>query len=642
MTSDMLNNMLKYLTGNLPEQTPSNDLIYSIPEETTNNLNTQLTTALGTYTITGIVQGKDNDGNGVENSVIYGNYDSDSKGFMVIIDELGNVLQIITQFTSEVNIGKIYTLNVDENGYFYMIEYGIESNRIRFVMLNNIVLTTSDEYQVNIRRAYAIPTTSVMYNATSISKINKSVGQAKYVIAGTGTTTENGITYTIPIATQLTVNVGEENEWIDYTGVVPSISGTKDSVSTDIDLYTTWSGDTLSLIILTYPATTPRNVLKYTIIGNSLTYTAISINTTGYVTEWGGNSIIVNSSLAYFSISGKESLYTSYDPMLFEIDLTNNTSKLLYQGDSGYYDADELDNSYIQLLRTENDIFFLERLYGFDGIDYRYKLGKIRQDNYYINQVDTTEIMDTSVTPSVSIMYINKQFNLYNINFLIDDSVYNIYQVYNENNYNGISIIGKKSMLPTSCQLYNSNLRPIFARNLYNKVITNNMTVSTLEVPKDFANDISINRNDLISYNQNYMVVNYDKILTNQYEALMINYINTINIINQNDEENPIYRVSQASAFNNSISNTTDYNNKKATKVRFNYHDGTNVINTYNWNIIDLSTNLARLTITVSVEKQIDSIDIMSADETVIYISINTLSLQIGKDYSITQDVHID
>lgn len=643
MTNDMLNNMLKYLTGNITEGTPSNNLIYSIPEETTNNLDTQLTTALGSYTITGIVQGKDNDGNGVENNVIYGNYDNNNKGFMVVIDEYGNVLQIITKFTSGVNIGRIYALNVDENGFFYMVEYGIESSKVRFVMLNNICIKSGDNYEVNIRRAYAIPNTSLLYNATSISKLAKSVGQAKYIIAGTTTATYNNITYTVPLATQLTINVGAENEWVDYKGNIPIIASTRDSVSTNIDIYATWSGDTLTLILLTNPATTPRHVLKYTISGTALASTNILIATSGYVNEWGGNSIIVNSSLAYFAISGRLSGYISYEPLLFEIDLTNNSSSLLYQGESGQYDVDELDNSYIQLLRTENDIFFLERMYGYDFADYRYTLGKIREDSqYYLNQVDTLEIMTTDTKPSVSLMYINRQFNLYNMNFLIDDNVYNVYQVYNSNNYNGTPIEGVKSLLPISCQLYNSSLRPLFAKNLYNKVITNNTTVSTVDVPKDFVNNVSIYRNDLISYNQNYLVVNYDPIITNQYEALMINYINTINITDRNKPSYPVNRDYAAKVFNNSICNTLDYTDKQATKIRYTYHDETTEDFTLNWNIISLEDNLCRATLTVSVSKLIDYMTIMSADGTITYAVLDTSSMEVGKDYSITQDVHID
>lgn len=641
MTSDMLNNMMKYLTGNITEGIPSSNLIYSIPEETTNNLNTQLTTALGSYTIIGIVQGKDNDGNGVENNVIYGNYDSNNKGFMVVIDEYGNVLQIITQFTSGVNIGRIYAMNVDENGFFYMVEYGIESSKVRFVMLNNISIKSGDNYEVNIRRAYAIPNTSTLYTATSISKLTKAVGQSKYIIAGTTTSTYNDIAYTVPLITQLTINVGAENEWIDYIGDIYSIAGNRDSISSDIDIYATWSGDTLNVILLTYPLTTPRYVIKYTKSNNALTYTSINVNTTGYIKLWGGNAIILNNIKAYFAISGRITNYTSYDSLLYEIDLTNNNSNLIYQG-FGVYHIDHLDDSYIQLLRIENDIFFLEKSYMSTLYNYNYTLGKIREDSqFYINQVDTLNIMETNTQPNISLMYINKQFNLYNMNFLIDDSVYNIYQIYNANNYNGTTIEGVKSLLPTSCQLYNQSLRPLFAKNLYNKVITNNTTVSTVNVPKDFVNNVSIYRNDLISYNQNYLVVNYDPIITNQYESLMINYINTINITDRNNPNYPINRTYAANQFNNSINNTLDYSNKKATKIRYFYHDNTTEDFVLAWNLINNENNLYRTTITVSVEKQIDEMQIRSANGNITYAALNTSSMEIGKDYSITADVHI-
>ena len=302
MSEEMKNNIMKYMTGNITEQTPDSDITNSNVVQSASNLSSQLYNALGEFSVVDIIQGKDSDGNGLEYNVIYGTYNNKARGYIAIINETGELIQLITKFTSGANIGRIYAMNVDENGYFYMIEYGLENARVRFVMLNNIILKTSGatEYSVNIRRAYAIPNTSELYNAITISKLTKAVGQSKYIIAGTTTQQYNGISYRVPLATQLTINVGAENEWIDYVGEVIVISNTPDSVAIPLDIYATWSGDTLSLIVMGYPQTTPRYVIKYTNSGSSLTYTTIDVEATGYATLWGNNIEISNPTKAYF------------------------------------------------------------------------------------------------------------------------------------------------------------------------------------------------------------------------------------------------------------------------------------------------------------------------------------------------------
>ena len=52
-------------------------------------------------------------------------------------------------------------------------------------------------------------------------------------------------------------------------------------------------------------------------------------------------------------------------------------------------------------------------------------------------------------------------------------------------------------MVPTSSWLYNNN-KIIYARNLYNKVVSGNTTTSTVEVPNLLLNDIDIGQQDLL------------------------------------------------------------------------------------------------------------------------------------------------
>jgi len=214
MTEEAKENIIKYLTNNITESTPSSDLIYSTPTTATNNLSSQLSSALGNdYKIIDIIQGKTSQGNETQLALIYGNYTSSyNKGFAAIIDDKGNLIQIFTQYSSGTTIGQIHCLNVREDGRFYMIESNTSNNKVRYVLLNNVLakLQNATEYSFVLRTSYYIPETSIMYNATSITKIIKAVGQAKYLIGGVATDSTTG--YKVPVAVELTVNFGASNE----------------------------------------------------------------------------------------------------------------------------------------------------------------------------------------------------------------------------------------------------------------------------------------------------------------------------------------------------------------------------------------------------------------------------------------------
>ena len=242
------------------------------------------------------------------------------------------------------------------------------------------------------------------------------------------------------------------------------------------------------------------------------------------------------------------------------------------------------------------------------------------------------------------LLYINNTYNLVNaymISTTFDSlywSVYNILEIYNKNNFNGETYINTNSLLPNSSVLYNENNDVVFARNLYNKTISERTTQATLEIPNNYLNDVMIAKQNLISETNLTMVENQNTVTKNVYETVYLNFINTLQMINNNNEENPILNSNGAIRLNNSISNLIDYDNSKIGKAKINFEDGTSSIIPI---AFTQNGNVMRTEFTITVDKNITNIQLLSNDETTIYQTIET-QLSINKTYTISQDVTVE
>ena len=200
MTEEYKEILLKYLTGHLSKQTGYNIPQFEPSQKSTSNLyNYLLTNAGSDFKIINILQSVNSN-----NYVLYGN-DTNDKGFIVIIDETLNPIQYINSFSSGTRFGEFIILETDENGRFYGID---KTTQLRFIMLNNITIKSplQENYIVKLKISYNIP--EPLSSANDIYGIVKAVGQAKYLIGGTISGS--------PIFTELTINVGAANDWVNY------------------------------------------------------------------------------------------------------------------------------------------------------------------------------------------------------------------------------------------------------------------------------------------------------------------------------------------------------------------------------------------------------------------------------------------
>ena len=123
----------------------------------------------------------------------------------------------------------------------------------------------------------------------------------------------------------------------------------------------------------------------------------------------------------------------------------------------------------------------------------------------------------------------------------------------------------------------------------------------------------------------------------NIYEVVDLNFINTISVI---DEDTNISYLDSAIKLNNATTDggDTNYQNTPCTKYRINYLDGTTSIGTLVWNSINKYNKKTQ--ITFYVDKEINSIDLISNDETTIYLTI-PIEAEVGNYYTINQKVRI-
>ena len=206
---------------------------------------------------------------------------------------------------------------------------------------------------------------------------------------------------------------------------------------------------------------------------------------------------------------------------------------------------------------------------------------------------------------------------------------------YNPLNYNGNDYSNYNQTIPKKARLYSSG-KLVFARNLYNRTINNNTATSTLQIPNTLLNDVTINVENLISDTDSLINNKSTSITKNIYETLYVNFMNTINV--KDEDTNTMYP-NAASYVSLNINTGTKQNCELSHigKVAINYTDKTIIENiTWVYNLDHYETSF-----TVDCTTEIPTIDFMSNDETTIYIT-KELDVNVGSYYVVSQKIRIE
>lgn len=632
MTNDYKEKLLKWVSGNYQVGAGTNSPQFTTPLSRTNNFATLFSSQFPYgYFLSTTLQGYNADNNGVGYTLIAGSYYIDAtattmRGFVTILDNDFDIVQTITRYSNGTYLGVYETLNVGDDGNFF----GIENNSgvLRFTMLNNIIakLPKETEYKIVLRRSYNVPNTSKLYTATA-NGIIKAPGMAKYCVYGSYYENPSNK----PLVTEIEINVGSSNTWTDYT-----YSGAVEFYASDCLPSWNTSGD------LSFKMVGIEN------IGSGLNnYAFCMYSTTGSTSltrQQIGSGLGVGNTMDMKILTAND-IYacfsefktTTMNLYMYKVNMSNYTLNTFYTKNTPIVESKY--NSKISILKNGTELFY-NVMASKDTTPTKtlYYFGKVigsQAYEYYLGEFD----------PYLTNLFsVQKQFNLYDYYMQVENVVYDMKQVYNSLNYNGLPYQALNSMVPNSVNIYDPNGVVIFARNLYNRIVNNNTTISTVEVPNDFMNDVTIKLKELISETNNIMISDIMEIVKNIYEELLINFVNSIIVKNSNNINNVIINNTASNRINNSVSNPSvlDYNNSKIGKYKINYGNGTSVINPINPDLTftGLSTNYI-ITVYVPIDYGITSVQLLSNDEATIYQTIDCSNLENNKYYTINQKMEV-
>lgn len=651
MKAEAKKQLLNYFTNQLTNTSPTQDEIikgnYNVSRSTWTSF---LPSPYNNFRFEGMVEGNELT-SGL--SVLYGGYldtNNNVKGIIILVDQEFQPVKTFYKYSSGTDLRYIQYMKQAEDGSFYFIDdtcytYGQAqigaTSEKRFVIINNITVPVQEEYRLNLRTTYIFPNE---YKNFYCKNMYKDPNSAHYIFFGSGATNDNGTwDWDALHIYGLEVNVGMPNVWTKYVEQTYGIFGSAIAQFNDdsqVQFRCIWSPNRLS----------SRTISCYskTYTGNPSTSDIKTFDFKPYIDDYHfkKQSVFIDYNNVYFvqnnqrwgAVGTPNAKYIG----LYKYNFSNNTSSTIYEKSLGNYDFTMQELIFIDRNLTDLYIEFI------DNIDTATNKG-----NYYIqrwngvwNPINIGN--NKNCQWEYRTLYVKNNFNYlqiysYAVNPRSATWYFNLVKEdYNSLNYNGEDYRSVDMFVPKKVNIYSyypgtENTRFIFGRNLYNITMQDNMTMSSVEIPNNYLNNYTIEENNLISQTNYALNNNKTSWTKNFYEVVDLNFLNTINII---DEDTDARYKTGATKLNQAITNggNTNYSNTPCIKYRINYVDETTSINTLNWQ--EFYKDNKQTYFVINVDKAIKNIDIISNDETTIYLTING-NFEIGETYTIWQKVRI-
>lgn len=640
MTEDYKEQLLNYVTGNLEPTSPTTDEIFKeIIEANRNDWIGFMPNNWQDMHIEGIIKSNTGDVN-----IMYGGYynygdsPSNAKGFIIIIDNSFKPIKYIDKFSSGTQFRYIQCMKQAEDNSFYMIDdtyyafshyetEGYKNGTRRFVLLNNFSILINGNYEVNLRTSYIF---SSNYNNFYCRDIFKDINTAHYVFLG-----KYYQDYANTKTISLKINVGQANEWEFINSVNYGYAGSYVTFDSNSNYYVKMICNQESALrnyFITATKGYNDNSYTYTNTGNFNYY--IDIDTENFANQ----VVFINENEVYF-VGNNQIRQIGPDPYdkyigLYKYNYSTSTLKTIYE--EFIETARSISKKALYICKNQNEIY----------LEYNTNINvpEYTADYYYQRLInDTWDLISLGNHKFMTFrrgIYTGNNFNLIST-FLYPTNFANslwyfstIKEIYNPTQYNGEPYIGINVLNPKYSNLY-SNGSLVFSRNLYNISKQNNMTMSSVEIPNNYLNDLTITQNDLISKTNLQMNSDTTNWTKNIYEVVDLNFLNTISVI---DEDTSETYLQGAIRINNAITDINDYSNATCNKVRINYVDNTTKVFPIPWKEID---SLHKQTeFSIYVDKPIISIDFISNDTNTIYCT-KELEVEVGKYYTINEKIKV-
>lgn len=597
MTNDYKNDILDYITNNVTQTSGLNVPLFTDLTTLNTSLSERIKTKLGVASFVFEDYLYDEQ---TQIIAIYGRVNNDY-GFIYLVDKDLTEIKMITQFSSGLNLFPIYDLKKDETGNVYGVTQNIEGADYikRVILLNNIfVKLPNGDYQVKLRQSYIIPYYDIYLARDTVfwhqktKKIIKVPGEATYFII---LTSPNKIQIL-----RFTINVGSDNEWV--------LTNTQiNGYGYDILLEKNNDNVTMYYYCTNLDVGLDTHLFTYTLIND--VFTQVSDVSTDIEIEF-----VFAKSTNEIYIGGNDSgMHNSYLKRVINGTLTTldtfNTNTYLN----------------VQLI---NEIIVLHKWGSSTGC-----VGILQGDTPYYST--SVSVPTSSVTFFVLLSYNLLVFYLSTgTNLSPTTTKYTL--DYNPLNYNGLPYDDYNQTAMTKGRLY-SNGEMVFARNLYNLTLNGATATAILQVPNTLLNGITISQEDLVGATNTVLASQSESIQKNIYESLYVNFIQTLSVLDEDD--NVTYPLT-ASYINQNINVGTQQNclDTAVGKVVINYSNGQfiqSVLWTYNVNHYELSF------IIDARNDSVTSFDLVSNDESTVYIT-KEVNLQSGSYYQVDLKLRIE
>ena len=639
MTNDFKKDILDYITNNVTPTSSSTQQILESTEEIAKEVIYPYLPS-GWYGMDlNIIKSSTNG-----NYVLYGGYlttNDEPRGIIVILDNEFKPVKSIYNYSSGTLLRPIQKMIQIEDGTFVGIDSteftnkedrsNIQSNQKRFIMLNNMSMKDkTNDYRVILRRSYILPYPN-FYCIDIVKNPNSShylFAGASYIPIGSGHNDEVTVI-------DLKVNVGMENEWANY------MSDT--SVTT---IYGGFYGEFDSDDNASWEALATRNPAGNVIVTlwDNSTYQTI-MQTSGtlnpYVDSLAMNNqtVFKNKNEIYFVVNNERWVAESIPRYvgLYKYNNTNKELKEIYLKNIGNYDYyHSREGIFLTYLNGDVYINYCDN-YNYQNSTANYNYQRLENDVWnpiliYENKKYSMERINTFTGNTYNLVnniIFNKEMNASKWEMEL------IKEIYNSTNYNSTPYTNYNSTVTRQGTLY-SNGTLVFARNLYNSTLFNNSATHTVNVPNTLLNGVEIDNEKLIGATNTILVNKTSTITKNIYENLYINFINTINVL---DEDTNKYFQDTATYINQNVNIGTQTNceNTFVGKVNINFTTPITQNIIWTWNTDHYETSF-----TIDCRTEIpSSIDFISNDSSTIYLS-KIPNITVGSYYTVSQKIRIE
>lgn len=651
MSEDYKKNILNYITNMITETEPATEEKF-INQESVNRSKwaDYIPKSYSNFRYEGMVA-PDETTTGL--GILYGGYldnNNNSHGIITLFNDNFIPVKTIYEYSNGTPLRYIQYMKQADDGTFYFIDdvafsYAqrnkVITSQKRFVMVNNFTILNNltNDYEVKLRTSYIFGGNYVNFYCKNMFKNPNS---SHYIFFGDAVDSNSAIyDYKYLKIIGLKVNVGETNQWTLYANLQNRIFGSAFALFDDDDnvMFRCLNNDVVA-------TATTIDCTSKTYTGTIQTNPIANFDFHPYVDDnnYKKQSVFLSMDEVYF-VQNNQQWGVPGTPNAKYIGLykyTFSTNKLItiYEKSLGNYDFCNLEAIYIDKSSIDIYIQYANNIIG----------GSTNTANYYVQRlVDDVwnPILIEEEAPFIydqRSMFVKTNFNLLQIYLYATNPrtatwfQYFIKEDYNSLNYNGETYIDYNSVVPYKAQIYSDNSL-IFARNLYNFTINDNQSNATVVVPNSYLNDINITDQNLLSVTNTEIIKNTNTITKNIYETLYFNFLTTLNVIDK--DTNRQYPTTAAYITTN-INTGTQVNceNTFIGKARINFNNNTSIVQTVLWETID---NFNKQTaFSLYITEPIKTIDFISDDELITYITIDVSNLEIGNTYLITQKLGIE